>query len=236
MTTTNITDSNAQGRGREDGTFRISVGDENFNFAEIEIADRKVTGAQLAECVGAHPVEEFVILQHLKTGELESLRPTEVTDLGEKGVERFFVVKGSETYRFLVEGLSMEWPRSKILGRQIKFLARVESDVDLVLDLPDGDRVIGDDEAVLIKPPGVEELRIRKKPRKVKVIYNQDQDFYLDPRVYTTEELIKEFSVPEGYLLDIYEDGQLRELKPGEKIRVREGMEFSAHPPRGQSS
>lgn len=220
----------------ENGTFRISISDEHFNFTEVEIADRKVTGAQIAEAAGAHPVTDFVVLQHLKTGELESLRPNETTDLRERGVERFFVIEGSETYRFVVEGLSMEWPRPKILGRHIKLLARVEPDVDLVLDLPDGDRVIGDDDPVQLKAPGVEELRIRKKPRKVRVIYGQDQEFYLDPRVYTTEELMKEFSVPTGYLLDIFEDGQLREMKPGEKIRVRDGMEFSSHPPRGQSS
>jgi len=236
MENTNQPGSDAPVKDREAGKFRASISDEHFNFNEVEIADRKVTGAQIAEAGGAHPVTDFVILQHLKSGELETLRPTETTDLAENGIERFFVIKGSETFRFIVEGLSMEWPRPNILGKHVKILARLEPDSVLVLDQTDGDRVIEDDDKVELNAPGVEELRIRKKPCLLTVIYNQEQEFKLDRRIYTTEELMQIFGVLEGYKLDILEKHGLRELKPGEKIHIRDGMEFASHPPVGQSS
>lgn len=238
MATSNKSEGLTLENDGESGIFRISISDEHFTFKEVEIADRKVTGAQIAEAAGAHPVQDFVILQHLKSGELESLRPTEITNLGEKGVERYFVIRGDELFRFVVEGLCMEWPRPKISGRHIKFLARLQADEDfnLVLDLPGGDRVIGDDDYIDLQMPGMEELRFHKKPRKVKVIFDQEKIFELDARDYTTEELIKVFSVTPGYILDIVVDGKLVDLKSGESICVREGMEFSAHPPRGKSS
>ena len=48
---------------------------------------------------------------------------------------------------------------------------------------------------------------------------------------------MKEFGVPTGYRLDlISKDGEFRELKPGEKIKVKDCMEFSSHVQTGQSS
>ncbi|HEX8372641.1 MAG TPA: multiubiquitin domain-containing protein [Chthoniobacterales bacterium] len=227
--------SHALNNTKENGKFRFSISDEHFNFSEVEIADRKPTGAQIVKSAGVHPVNDFVVLQHLKSGELESLRPTEITDLGEKGVERFFVIKGSMTYRFTVDALSMEWPRKEIAGKHAKALARVDADSVLVLDVPEGERVIGDDDLIDLSPMGTEELRIRKKPRLVTVIYNQEQKFKLESRVYTTEELMEIFKVPGGYKLDLVSDG-FRELVPQEKVPIAEGMEFASHPPVGQSS
>ncbi len=70
----------------------------------------------------------------------------------------------------------------------------------------------------------------------VTVLY-KEIPFELKRGVYTTEELITVFSAPAGYLLDLIgRDGEFRELKPGEKIKLRQDMEFSSHPPVGHSS
>jgi hypothetical protein len=177
------------------------------------------------------------VLQHLNTGELETLRPTETTDLIDNGVERFFVIRGSELFRFTVDGLSMEWPLDAILAEQIKFLARVAMTAELILETSSGDRIIPNGEAVNLSGGGVERLKTRTKPRTVTVIYNHDQRFEMEVRDYTTEELMQRFNVPSGYKLDLVtKEGELRELKPGEKTRMSEGLEFVSHPPRGQSS
>ena len=60
-------------RGR---TFEVQIGDANFDFATVAFDDAKVTGAQVCMAAGRHPVEDYVVLRHLGTGELESLRPT----------------------------------------------------------------------------------------------------------------------------------------------------------------
>src|SRR4051794_41182836 len=114
---------NADGnREHAKGLFGVEIGDKNFDFATVTLDDTKVTGAQVAMCAGKHPVEDYVVLRHLKTGELETLRPTETSELDKNKVGRFFVVEGSDTHRFFVEGLAMEWPRRKLISWQIKFL------------------------------------------------------------------------------------------------------------------
>lgn len=218
------------------GVFSVELGDETFQFRRVRFDDRKVVGAQIAEAAGAHPIEAFVILRHLRSGELESIRPTEPVDLGEEGVERFFVTRGDDLHRFTVEGLSMEWPKAKLAAKHIKFLAKVEDGQVLVLDTEDGDVVLDDDDQVDLAGKGVERLMLRNPPKTVTVYY-KEAPFELERGVYTTEQLIAVFSAPAGYLLDLIErDGEFRELKPGEHIKIREGMEFSSHPPAGHSS
>jgi hypothetical protein len=218
------------------GVFSVEISDETFQFRRVRFDDRKVVGAQIAEAAGAHPIEAFVILRHLASGELESIRPTELVDLAEEGVERFFVVRGDDLHRFGVEGLSMEWLKAKLAAKHIKFLAKAENGQVLVLDTEDGDIVLDDDDLVDLAAKGVERLKLRH-PSKTVTVYYKEAPFELERGVYTTEQLMAVFSVPAGYLLDLIErDGEFRELKPGEHIKVREGMEFSSHPPAGHSS
>ena len=218
------------------GAFTIEISDETFEFRRARFDDQKVVGLQIAEAAGAHPIEDYAVLRHLKTGEIESLRPTEPVDLAEPGVERFFVVKGASNNRFTVEGLAMEWPQDKLAARHIKFLAGAKDEQDLVLDKDDGDVILDDDEEVDLSAKGVERFKLRKTTKGVTVFY-KEEPYKLERRIYTTEELLGIFPVPAGYKLDLIEnDGEFRELKPGEKIKIREGLEFASHPPVGQSS
>jgi hypothetical protein len=116
-----ITDkADAESANAPYGVFTAQIGDEHFSFQEVRFDDRKVTGAQIAEAVGAHPVYDYVVLQQLKTFELETLRPTETADLEKAG--RFYVIKGDHTDRFVLDGLSMEWPRDVVTGLIVKRL------------------------------------------------------------------------------------------------------------------
>lgn len=218
------------------GVFSVELGDETFQFRRERFDDRKVVGAQIAEVAGAHPIEAFVILRHLRSGELESIRPTEPVDLGDEGVERFFVMRGDDLHRFAVEGLSMEWPKGKLVAKHIKFLAKASEDQVLVLDSENGDIILDDEDLVDLSANGVERLMLRRPPKTVTVYY-KEAPFELERGTYTTEQLIAVFSAPAGYILDLIErDGEFRELKAGERIKVREGLEFSSHPPAGHSS
>ncbi|GLR56819.1 multiubiquitin domain-containing protein [Rhizobium indigoferae] len=220
-----------------DGRFNVQIGDKNFNFAVFTFDDGKVTGAQVAMAANKHPVEDYVVLRHLKSGELETLRPTETSELDKNKISRFLVVEGSITYRFFVEGLAMEWPRRKLIAWQIKLLAGADDDQALTLERTGFDPVFDDDDEVNIGGDEVEHFKLRKRKKTVTVIYGGDTEFELERRVYTTEELMTQFGVPAGYKLDIIgADGVFREMAPAERLRVKDGMEFASHPPVGQSS
>jgi hypothetical protein len=216
--------------------YEIEWSDETFSFHKARISDAKVVGAQIAEIANAYPVEDFAILRHLNSGDLESIRPTELVDLQDPGIERFFIVKGPSNNRFTVEGRAMEWPQALLAAKHIKFLAHAQEDQILVLDTDTGDVEFDDDDLVDLAPPTVERFKLRKQKKTVTVYYKETA-FELERRNWSTEELLAAFSVPSGYKLDqISGDGEFNELKPGERIKLREGMEFSSHPPVGQSS
>jgi len=137
------------------------IADESFDFRNFYFDDRKVTGGQLAEAIGAHPFTDFVVLQQLESMELEALRSTELADLTKS--KRFFVIRGAEAYNFWVDGLSMVWPQKTIKGKYIKRLVGKDNDsIELLLkheDVPD--EVIGDEYEVPISNDGAEEFKTR---------------------------------------------------------------------------
>lgn len=81
-----------------------------------------------------------------------------------------------------------------------------------------------------------EKTKATHEPHVVTVTYKQ-QSFDLEKRDWTTEELSEKFGVPAGYKLDLIDKkGEFVELKPGESLKLKDGMEFTSHAPRGQSS
>ncbi len=145
--------TSAPGRGPGDDSERVAaqVGNEDFEFQSLTFDDQRVTGAQIADAAGAHPLEQFTIMAQLANFELETLRPTEQTDLNK--VARFFVIKGSGTDRFLVDGLNLEWPKKVITGLTIKRLVgKDDEEIELVQELEiEADRVIEDEDEVRIE-------------------------------------------------------------------------------------
>ncbi len=224
-------DNGSAGEGR----FKIEIGNAEFEMASVSFDDQFIVGAQVAEAAGAHPIEDFAILQHLKSGELESIRPTESVDLGRAGVERFFVVKGSSNHRFTVEGLNMEWPQNKLAAKHIKLLANADDDMVLVLDREDGDRKLSDDELVDLSEDGVERFKLHKKADydgtviwvnqdehafdKDKISYDEVVAFYLnDGGTASNQYLIKYSKGPSSNVSGT--------LMPGNKVKVKDGMRF----------
>src|SRR3954468_12827576 len=183
-------------RAQQARTLEAQIGNDTFEFLTVAFNDAKVTGAQVCMAAGRHPVEDYVVLRHLGTGELETLRPTETSDLDKNKVSRFFVIKGGDTQRFFVEGLAMEWPHAKLLASQIKFLAGAGDDQSLSLERPGADQVFDDDDVVDIGVGGAERFKLRHRKKTVTVIYGGDAEFELERRVYTTEELMTVFGVP----------------------------------------
>jgi len=150
--------------------FLVQISDESFNFRNVYFNDPKVTGLQVAMEVGVHPVEDFVILQWLKSLELETIRPSELIDLNSH--TKIFIIKGDRTYRFVVDGLNLEWPLARISGLTIKrLLEKDKENADLILERENiPDQIIEDDENVQLSEQGVEHFKI--VPLKISIIVN----------------------------------------------------------------
>ncbi|WP_439606271.1 multiubiquitin domain-containing protein [Hydrogenophaga sp.] len=214
----------------------IQVLDEHFNPRSARIDDDRVTGRQVAEAAGFNSIDKVIVLQQLLSGALEELRPEELVDLARPGVERFFVIEGDATFHFFLDGLKLEWPRAKVNASTLLRLALKDDEFELVQQQEDApDMVLDDDDVVDLSQKGTEQLKTRKVSKLIKVLYNE-QPFELQKGSYTTEQLIAIFQVEAGYLLDLWVDGKLLELKPGQELKLKAGMHFTSHPPRGQSS
>lgn len=212
------------------GAFRVSIGDESFEFRTIEIADRKVTGAQITQAAGHHPVEDYIVLQQLKNRELESLRSSELVDLAGKGAERFFVIKGADLHRFFVDGLSMEWPLDTISGAHLLELAGADEDMDLVLEREDtADEVIDDDQMVALTEPGAEHFKTRKATKQI-TIWVDGEPYEPPTRKMTPNDIITQAAgknPAENYLVRITGRENISYKDKGDvPIRLREGMKF----------
>ena len=143
---------------REQGPYRILVGDELLNFRPVVIADRAPTGQQILEAAGLQPFVEYSVFQMLTNGQLEDLRPDETTDLHGKDVEKFLVFHSDRSFRFELDDHVFEWGTDRIQGRVLKILAKVDPTTYGVWQEVPGkeDRAIADDAFADLSQAGVE--------------------------------------------------------------------------------
>lgn len=216
---------------------RFTVLHEDFTGTTINLGDPKLTGRQVAEAAGFRPADDVIVLQQLPDGSIEEIRLEELIDLKEKGVERFFVMKGDRTYRLAIDGLRIEWPREAITGETILKLAGKPSHYDVFQDFEDApDQEVEPEQVIRLDGAGVERFKTKAGPKLVTVYYKETA-YQLERRTYTTEELRQVFAVEEGYILELVsKDGEFIELKPGREIRIKKDLRFVSHAPCGQSS
>lgn len=147
----------------------VQASDENFNFRDYYFEDTQVVGLQVAREIGVHPVEEYVILQWLKTHELETIRLGEM--LKPQNPARVFIIKGDVLYRFNVDGLSFEWPLTQISVKSILYLLENNDPcVRLSLERTNApDQILAETDIVVLADQGVEKLRL---VRAISIIVN----------------------------------------------------------------
>lgn len=214
-------------------TYMAKIADETLRFAVFHFDDRKVTGAQIAEAVHAHPIDDFVVLQQLESLELEALRPTELADLT-KSI-RFFVIRSDSTYTFVVDGLSMVWPQKAISGQAIKLLIGMDDNTsDLLLEREDRpDKIIEDNDEIHIARDGVEKLKTRKVKYTI-FVEGTAHEWY--KKMISYDEVV-ELEVPDypqhseiTYSVTYskgHSDNHTGTLAKGASVKVKEGMVFN---------
>lgn len=150
----------AAGRApRATGPYRILIGNADLDFHPVRIEDPTPTGRQILNAAGVRKLDEHMVFQVLRNGELEELRPDETVDLRTVSVERFIVFEGAASYRIDVDGRVVEWGAPAITGQVLKRLAGVDAArYGVWLENRDGgqDRPIGNDEIVRLDEVGLE--------------------------------------------------------------------------------
>jgi len=221
--------------GHRPDHFAALIADESFDFSSFPFDDRKVTGAQIGEAFGGHPISDFVVIQQLESLELEALRPTELADL-EKSV-RFFVIRSGSTYTFIVDGLSMVWPKKAVSGKAVKTLVnKNEDDIEVLLEREDQpDKVIGDDDDIRLAADGVEKLKTRHAKTTVTIIVEGTPHEWDKKKISYAEVVTLE--VPDyahhpdiTYSVNFTNGPHNRpegDLAKGESVKVKDGMIFS---------
>jgi len=218
-----------------DSNGTAQIGNEDFQFQSVTFNDPKVTGAQIADAVGAHPLDKFIVLAQLPNFELESLRPTEPVNLNK--VIRFFVIKGSGTDRFLVDGLNFEWPKKVISGLTIKRLVGKDDDeIELVQELEnEADRVIDDEDEVRINADGTEKFGTRPANIDVKIIVNAREKKWEKKKISFDQVVKLAFPTPPAGQCIVYtvtyHNGPRANpegtMLDGDKVKVKDGMVFN---------
>ena len=233
----NATDAPGQTGSHDHSALKFIVLDEHFEERLLDLPDPRPTGRQIAEAAGFRPADDAIILQQLPDGSIEELRLEELVDLRERGVERFFVMKGDRTYRLMIDGLRIEWPRGHLTGATIRQLGRRDESFEVFQDFEDApNEPVEDDQVISLEGSGLERFITRHGEKLVPVTYN-NETFMLERRSYTTEELRQVFGVEAGYILQLVtKEGEFIELKPGRKLPIKKDMKFVSHAPCGHSS
>jgi multiubiquitin len=210
-------------------TYATTVGRRVVNFS-----DPVPEGRQILSSAGFDPADEHVLIQLLRHG-TRSIGLDEPVDLREAGAEAFEAFRSDRVFRFTLDDRGYDWGAGAIKEARLREIASVPEDEVLVLELRDeGDRDLSPDDHVSLTEQGTEHLRTAKRLITVTL---DGVDKKIARGVYTTEQLIEKLGVSAGYLLNVLNAaGQLVTLKPGETLRVRQGMKFFSQVPCGGSA
>jgi hypothetical protein len=144
---------------RSKGPYRVRIGDPDLNYRPARIEDPTPTGRQILDAAGIRKLDEHLVFQILRNGELEELRPDETVDLRTAGVERFLIFESAASYRIDLDGRIVEWGAPAITGQVLKRLAAVDpTRYGVWLENRQGgeDRPIKDDEVIRLDEAGLE--------------------------------------------------------------------------------
>lgn len=203
------------------------------NGATVAFDEPSPKGGHILDKAGFTPADDYVLIQLLGHS-TRSIALDEVVDLRGAGTAEFRAFKTDCIFRFTLNDHGFDWGMDKIAVEELRRIAHVPADDVLVLEREDHDIDLGADTVLDLGQPGTEHLRTEKR---LITVYFENESREIPRGVYTTEQLKKEFGVQDGYILEyINDEGQLTPLKPGAKLRVKEGMKFFEQVPCGGSS
>jgi Prokaryotic E2 family E/Multiubiquitin len=133
----------------------LRIADENLNYRDVPVSQATPTGAQILTAAGVLDQQSAVLLQVLPSGDLESIRLSEVPKLTES--VQFVLSESDRSFFFTVNDTRFEWPNRHISGATIRKLTNVPQEQEL-LQLREGYTPVAVDnkDIVDLAKPGVE--------------------------------------------------------------------------------
>ncbi len=221
-------EAQAARRPGPDGKFSITINDIVLKFSKPE-----PSGEHMLEKGDFKPAGDFVLIQLMRRG-TRSIGLAETVDLTKPGTEAFRAFKSDRIFRFTMDDHGFEWGARKIGEPELRTIGRVRDNEVIVLERDGKDVELKPDDVLDLGEAGTEHLFTEK--RLITVFFENDPH-EIKRGVYTTEQLKTLFGVQDGYVLEyINEEGNLTELKPGKRLRVKDGMRFFEQVPCGGSS
>jgi hypothetical protein len=209
------------------GRFEAKVNDTIYSFSDPTPIGRQILGD-----AGFLPADDHILIQILRHG-TRSIGLDETVDLREAGTEAFRAFKSDRVFRFTIDERGYDWGDVSITEPTLRSLSDTPADRVLVQETDDGDVDLEPGSVIDLGVRGTEHLHTSKHLVTVSL---DSVDKTIPRGAYTTEELIRVLGVEAGYLLNVLKNGQLVALKPGETLRVKEGMKFFTQVPCGSSS
>lgn len=106
---------------------RIQIAGEDLKFTPLpQSVPESLTGELVAKLAGADEPKNYIVIQWLKDGRLETLRPDEKPEPDGGSDQRFIVFRSSSTYLFEIDGQRFEWGSLRIRGNVLKKLIDVD--------------------------------------------------------------------------------------------------------------
>jgi hypothetical protein len=215
--------------------FRVKVAGPDLNFRDLNIDDAKSTGHQIVAAAGFQPVENYAVLQWLKTGDLEPLRLNETVDLRPGGADRFIIAQTDRVFFFELEGERQEWPLAFINSVTLKRLAGKDPDSVVVLlereDAPDEE--IDDEQTVDLSGAGRERFRIRAVEKLLEIFAN-DKPVKIERGEHTGLE-IKQAAIAQGVQIQVdfvlsleKRQGETQIIGDRDPVKVKKGQHYVA--------
>ena len=106
---------------------KVQIAGEDLQFATVpDPVPDPLTGELIAKLAGAQEPKEFIVIQWLDDGALETLRLDEKVQSDGGSDQRFIVFRGSSTYFFEIDEKRFEWGAPRIRGDVLKKLIGVD--------------------------------------------------------------------------------------------------------------
>jgi len=221
-------EAQAARRPGPDGKFFTTVND-----IAVKFSDATPKGGRIIDKTDFKPVSDHLLIQLMRRG-TRSIGLDETVDLTAPGTEAFRAFKSDRIFRFTLNDHGYEWGARKLPEPELRVIGRVHDDEVVIRDR-DGEEVeLKPGDVLDLGEAGTEHLHTEKR---LITVFFENAPREIKRGVYTTEQLKVLFGVQEGYVLEVInEEGNLEELKPGKKLRVKEGMRFFEQVPCGGSS
>lgn len=217
------------------GEHEIDIFNESFERRALQFACDRVTGREIIQKLGSHPIEDFIVLHWHHDGAVEDVGLDEPIDLKGRKLSAFFVNMASETFNIVINDVRVTWTQAVVTGETLKRLARVPIDkTDLFLVRPSvPEKLIEDEEKVDLDHRGLEHFRTRLA-RIVEITVNVTHKVKIQRGIRTGAE-IKTAAIAQGVPIDEsftlsqeLPDGGSKVIGNDDPVRIKGGEEFLA--------